>query len=136
MVIGDLSGELRKLVEELTKGYGESHDYKHAAKVAENAALIYSATKEDISALHQKGCAIFFLEHPFINLSPMTCVILNRTFKRHIALILIPLFLLVIASSCDFFDEDKKGWLRMESGVVNHTFTIDLLSGLPIYQVL
>ena len=49
---------LRMLVRELTKGYGESHDYGHAEKVAGNAAQIYSAMREEILDLHQKGCSI------------------------------------------------------------------------------
>jgi hypothetical protein len=51
-----LVGGLRTLVRELTEGYGESHDYRHAEKVAGNAGRIYSAMREEISDLHQKGC--------------------------------------------------------------------------------
>ena len=51
----NLSGALKQLVKELTLGYGESHNYEHAEKVAANAAKIYSAMKTEIIDLHAQG---------------------------------------------------------------------------------
>ncbi|KAL5261363.1 hypothetical protein ACHWQZ_G007158 [Mnemiopsis leidyi] len=53
MTTDSLSADLKQLVIDLTHGYGESHNFEHAEKVAANAAKIYSAIKDDILNLHQ-----------------------------------------------------------------------------------
>ena len=52
--IKEFSCSLKELVKSLTVGYGESHNYEHAEKVASNTAAIHQAMQHDLTLLNDK----------------------------------------------------------------------------------